>query len=113
MVDFYQTTPEARINLYKRNLIFFHSLRSSVRLRYAESIEYGEYEQKIRKLLNDHIKAEGVSVITPEVNIFDEPARGSRRSSYNPAARADAIAYRLTKTATEKMEKTQHRKFHR
>lgn len=105
MVDFYQTTPEARINLYKRNLIFFHSLRSSVRLRYAESIEYGEYEQKIRKLLNDHIKAEGVSVITPEVNIFDEPAFEEAVAHLtNPAAQADAIAYRLTKTATEKME---------
>ena len=114
MVEFYQTTPEARINLYKRDLIFFHSLRSSVKLRYAEAIEYGEYEQKIRKLLNDHIKAEGVSVITPEVNIFDEPAFEEAVAYLtSPAAQADAIAYRLTKTATEKMEENPafYRKF--
>ena len=103
--EFYQTTPEARIALYKRDLIAFHSLRTSVKLRYAESIDYGEYEQKIRKLLNDHIKADGMTVITPEVNIFDVPAfeaAVARLSS--PAARADAIAYRLKKTATEKMD---------
>ncbi len=102
---FYQATPEARINLYKRDLVFFHSLRTSVKLRYAESIEYGEYEQKIRKLLNDHIKADGVSVITPEVNIFDAPAfEAAVAHLSSPAARADAIAYKLKKTATEKME---------
>ncbi|MEO8392860.1 MAG: type I restriction enzyme endonuclease domain-containing protein, partial [Chloroflexota bacterium] len=103
--EFYQTTPETRINLYKRDLVFFHSLRTSVKLRYAESIEYGEYEQKIRKLLNDHVKADGVSVITPEVNIFDVPAfEAAVAHLRSPAARADAIAYKLKKTAMEKME---------
>ena len=103
--DFYLSTPEARINLYKRDLVFFHSLRTSVKLRYAESVDYGEYEQKIRKLLNDHIQAEGVSVLTPEVNIFNEPAfEAAVGQLKSPAARADAIAYKLKKTATEKME---------
>lgn len=105
MVEFYEKTPEQRINTYKRDLTFFHNLRTSVRLRYAEAVEYGEYEQKIRKLLNDHIKAEGVSVLTPEVNIFDEPAFEQAVAHLTSAAsRADTIAYRLKKTATEKME---------
>ena len=105
VVEFYETTPEPRINAYKRDLTFFHSLRSSVKLRYAESVDYGEYEQKIRKLLNDHIKAEGVSVITPEVNIFDpQQFEEAVAQLSTPAARADTIAYRLKKTATEKME---------
>ena len=64
MDRFYEKTPEARINTYKRDLIFFHNLRNSIKLRYAESIDYGEYEQKIRKLLDDHIKASGVTVLT-------------------------------------------------
>jgi len=103
--DFYLTTPEARIAHYNGDLIFFHSLRASVKLRYAESIDYGEYEHKIRKLLNDHIKADRVTVITPEVNIFDVPAFEAAIAHLNsPAARADAIAYRLKKTATEKMD---------
>ncbi len=103
-VEFYQNTPEKKIQRYKHDLTFFHRLRSSVKLRYAESVNYGEYEQKIRKLLNDHIKAEGVSVLTPEVNIFDEPAFAEAVAHLEgAAARADAIAYRMKKTATEKM----------
>ncbi|MCA0455394.1 MAG: HsdR family type I site-specific deoxyribonuclease [Chloroflexi bacterium] len=104
-VAFYETTPEKKIQKYKHDLLFFHRLRSSVKLRYAEAVNYGEYEQKIRKLLNDHIKAEGVTVLTPEVNIFDEPAFAEAVSHLvSPASRADAIAYRMKKTATEKME---------
>ena len=67
---FYENTPEKRINAYKRDLLFFHNLRTAVKLRYAESIDYGEYEQKIRKLINDHIKAKGVTVLTPESEHF-------------------------------------------
>lgn len=105
VAEFYETTPEARINTYKRDLLFFQHLRTSVKLRYAESVDYGEYEQKIRKLLNDHIKAEGISVITPEVNIFQqEEFEKAVAHLTTPAARADAIAYRVKKTATEKME---------
>lgn len=113
-VDFYQNTPETTINRYKHELTFFHSLRSSVKLRYAESVDYGEYEQKIRKLLNDHIKAEGISVITPEVDIFDEAAFEAAVSHLSsPTAKADAIANRLIKTANEKMEEdpAYYRKF--
>jgi type I restriction enzyme R subunit len=103
--QFYEDTPETQINAYKRSLAFFHSLRTSVKLRYAETIDYGEYEEKIRKLLNDHIKAEGVSVITPEVNIFDEEGfEAAVAHLTSPASRADTIAYRLKRTATEKME---------
>ncbi len=104
-VMFYEQTPEKKIQKYKFDLTFFHRLRSSVKLRYAESVNYGEYEQKIRKLLNDHIKADGVSVLTPEVNIFDEPAFAQAVAHLeSPAARADAIAYRMKKTAIEKMD---------
>ncbi len=104
-VEFYEKTPEKKIQKYKFDLTFFHRLRSSVKLRYAESVNYGEYEQKIRKLLNDHIKADGVSVLTPEVNIFDEPAFAEAVAHLeSPAARADAIAYKMKKTATEKMD---------
>jgi type I restriction enzyme R subunit len=105
MVAFYEKTSEKRINIYKHDLADFHKLRNSVKLRYAETVNYGEYEQKIRKLLNDHIKADGVSVLTPEVNIFDEPAFAQAvEHLVSPAARADAIAYRMKKTASEKMD---------
>jgi type I restriction enzyme, R subunit len=106
VVAFYEQTPEKRINTYKRDLLFFHNLRNAVKLRYAEAVDYGEYEQRIRKLMNDHIKAEGVSIITPEVNIFNQAEfEAAVAELTTPASRADAIAYRLKKTAIEEMEK--------
>jgi len=49
---FYDVVPEAQIATYKRDLAFFHNLRSSVQQRYAETIQYAAYEQKIRKLMD-------------------------------------------------------------
>lgn len=104
-VEFYQNTAERDIAAMKRDMLFFHRLRQSVQLRYAESINYGDYEQKIRKLLNDHIQAEGVRVLTPEVNIFDEVAFAAATSHLStPAGRADTIVNQIKKTATEKMD---------
>ena len=104
-IEFYHENPEARVQQYKADLKYFHQLRQAVQLRYAETVEYGDYEQKIRKLLHDHVQADGVMVITPEVNIFDETAFAAAVQHLGtPAARADAIANRITKTATERVE---------
>jgi type I restriction enzyme R subunit len=102
---FYETTPESRIKTYKNDLKFFHNLRMSVKLRYAEMVDFRDYEQKIRKLLDDHIDAEGVKQLTPEVEIFnveefDELVEGLS----TPRARAEAILNHLKRTALEKME---------
>ncbi|MBN1122216.1 MAG: type I restriction endonuclease subunit R [Anaerolineae bacterium] len=104
-VVFYEQTPERTINAYKRDLQFFHNLRMSVKLRYAEAIDYKEYEQKIRKLLDDHISAEGTRAITDLVNIFDRQAFDREvERVVGAAARADTIAYRLKRTIAERME---------
>jgi type I restriction enzyme R subunit len=104
-VDFYRDVPEARIKIYKDDLAFFHNLRASVKQRYAETIDYKDYEKKIRKLIDSHIQSPDVKPITDLVNIFDrerfalevEKIEGS-------AAKADTIAYRVKRTITERME---------
>jgi len=104
-VAFYENTPEARIQTYKRDLKFFHNLRMSVKLRYAEAIDFREYEQKIRKLLDDHIDAQGVKQLTPEVEIYDTQQFDELVGELStPRARAEAILYHLKRTAIEKME---------
>ena len=52
-----------------------------MKLRYAESIDYRDYEPKIKKLLDTHISAYEVVQLNEPVNIFDEPL--SRRWSRN------------------------------
>jgi type I restriction enzyme R subunit len=104
-VAFYETTPEVRIQIYKRDLKFFHNLRMSVKLRYAEAVDFRDYEQKIRKLLDTHIDAQGVKQLTPEVEIFDpEQFDELVEGLSTPRARAEAILNHLKRTAIEKME---------
>jgi type I restriction enzyme, R subunit len=104
-VAFYETTPEKRIQTYKCDLKFFHNLRMSVKLRYAEVVDFRDYEQKIRKLLDEHIDAEGVKQLTPEVGIFDAEQFNELIAGLStPRARAEAILNHLKRSVLEKME---------
>ncbi len=104
-VSFFEETPEPQINRYKADLRFFHNLRTSVRQRYAEAIDYKDYEQKVRKLMDSHIKSSEVKPITELVNIFDAERFDAEVARLEgAAAQADTIANRIKKTASEKME---------
>lgn len=104
-VAFFEQTPEPQIATYKRDMKFFHNLRMAVKLRYAEAVDYREYEQKIRKLLHDHVGATGATPITNLVEIFDREAFDHEVARVTgAAARADTIAFRLKRTITERME---------
>ncbi len=103
-VYFYQETPESQINRYKSDFRFFHNLRISVRQRYAETIDYKDYEQKVRNLMNQHITSSEVRPITELVNIFDREAFASEVEKIEgTAAKADTIAYRVKKTLTTRI----------
>ena len=87
-------------------MTFFHGLRNSVKQRYGETIAYGEYEHKIRKLLDQHLRAANeVQVITPQVEVFDVDAFAvAIEQLAGDAARADTIAYQMKRVITEHME---------
>ncbi|KPV54132.1 hypothetical protein SE17_05600 [Kouleothrix aurantiaca] len=104
-VQFYETTPEARVNIYKNDLRFFHQLRQSVKVRYAEAIDYGDYEEKVRKLMDTHIRATGTNVITQLVNVFDADQFDAEVARLDtPTAKADTILNRMKRTITERMD---------
>jgi type I restriction enzyme, R subunit len=103
-VSFYQDTPESQINRYKADFRFFHNLRVSVRQRYAETVDYKDYEQKVRHLMNQHITSSEVKPITELVNIFDQEAFASEVEKIEgTAAKADTIANRVKRTITSRV----------
>ena len=114
-VHFYTATPEERIQRYKDDLKFFHGLRRAVQLRYAEVVDYQrDYEEKVRKLMDEHIKATGTTVITEMVNIFDaEKFDAEVEKLVSPTAKADTILHRMQRTVTEHMDEdpAYYRKF--
>ena len=107
---FIMSAPEAKLIQYKDDLKRFSKLKASVKLRYAESIDYRDYEPKIQKLLDTHISANEVIRLNEPVNIFDEKNFLQVKQEHGvydartTAARADAIAHATKRAITEHME---------
>lgn len=107
---FIMETDEAKLRTYKADLKRFQNLKQSVKLRYAESIDYKDYEPKIKKLLDMHIQANEVIQLNPPVNIFDDENFNTLKqgkgihSNKSIAAKADTIAHATKKAIHEKMD---------
>jgi type I restriction enzyme, R subunit len=107
--QFLMDAPDARLTRYKDDLKRFHQLKTSVKLRYADAIDYRDYEPKIKKLLDTHIQADTVYQLNEPVNIFDEQMFSQVKEEIgvfegkSAAARADAIAHATKRAITEKM----------
>jgi len=107
-VDFISSTPEARQQAYRTDLKNFQNLKAAVKLRYAEAIDYRDFEPRIRKLLDTHISANEVVRLNEPVNIFDEQAFRHVVEAHGPAksaaAKADIIAHATKRAITERLE---------
>lgn len=104
-IKFSAETPVSVINKYREDLKFFINLRASVRRRYAEVIDYGEYEGKIKKLIDEYVGADEIIKITDLVSIFDsEEFEKELEKVEGKTARADTIANRTKKAISDKMD---------
>jgi len=104
-------TSDEIIIRYKKDLRKFQALKAAVKIRYAEAIDYRDYEPKIRKLLDTQILAHEVIQLNEPVNIFDEKTfkqvkedHGVYDSKRTTASKADTIAHATRKVVTEKMD---------
>ena len=107
---FMMETDEAKLKNYKADLKHFQNLKAAVKMRYAESIDYRDYEPKIKKLLGTHIHANEVMQLNRPVDILDEQNFDAVKkgqgihSAQSTAARADTISHAAKKVIREKME---------
>jgi type I restriction enzyme R subunit len=101
---FLDETDPVDLEKYRNDLKFFTKLRASVKRRYAESLDFSEYEPKIQKLLDTHVSTEKTEQITPLVNIFDKDAFAKEVEKLETvSAKADTIAHRTSRTIYERM----------
>ncbi|GAB4122497.1 MAG: HsdR family type I site-specific deoxyribonuclease [Sideroxydans sp.] len=105
--QFVEQTPAQRIQSYKNDLKRFVNLKAAVKLRYSESIDYRDFEPKIKKLLDTHITASEVVRLNAPVNIFDEQAfqkvieeQGAGKGA---SAKADMIAHATKRAISERL----------
>ncbi len=102
---FITETPEYKIDNYKKDLKRFQNLKASVKLRYADSVDYRDLEPKIQKLLDTHISATEITQIVEPLNIHDEAAvEAVIKQQKTSASKADTIASAIKRTITEHME---------
>lgn len=101
---FLEETPEEKVSRYKADLKFFSKLRASVQRRYAEVVDFREYEGKIQKLLDVHVGTGEVEKVTNLVNVFDKEAFAREVEKLDSdASKADTIAYRMLREVTVRM----------
>lgn len=102
---FQDETPEEKKKKYTDDLKRFLNLRAAIKQRYGESVDYSSYEAQIRNMVNKYIGASQVKQLIEPVNVFDvENFELELEKIEGEAAKADAIASRMKKTITEKMD---------
>jgi type I restriction enzyme R subunit len=101
---FVEETPDAKVEKYRADLKFFVNLRRAVQRRYADTVDFKDYEAKIQKLIDTHVGTGAVEKVTGLVNIFDKDAfQKEVEKLESTASKADTIAYRTKRTITERM----------
>ncbi len=102
---FLEETPAKRIASYKADLRFFMRLRNSVRRRYAEVVDFKEYEPRIQKLVDQHVGTGEVEQVTDLVDIFNTDAFAKEVGRLaGTASKADTIAFRTKRTIHDRMQ---------
>ncbi len=104
-VAFHEKTPVEQIDRYRRDLKYFMQLRASVARRYAERVDFREYQGPIQKLLDTYVGAGEVETLVEPVSILDKSAFAKEIAEIeSPGAKAEVIANRVRKTIHEQLD---------
>lgn len=104
-VVFHTETPPELVARYRSDLKYFARLRASVARRYAEAVDFRQYEGPIQKLLDTYVGAGEVETIVRPVSIFDRDAFKREVEQFaSPESKAEVIANRLRRTISERIE---------
>jgi type I restriction enzyme R subunit len=98
-VVFHTETPPERVERYRQDLKYFARVRASVARRYAEAVDFRQYERPIQKLLDTYVGAGEVETIVRPVDIFDRDAFKQEVDQFtSPEAKAEVIRNRIKHT---------------
>lgn len=104
-VAFHEKTPAERIDRYRSDLKYFMQLRASVARRYAERVDFRQYQASIQKLLDTYVGAGEVETLVEPVSILDKSAFAKEIAAIDsPASKAEVIANRVRKTIHEHLD---------
>ena len=103
---FLDETPPERLARWRSDEKRFIALRAHVKARYAESVDWSDYERRVRDVLDRHITAHEVITIVKPLSLFDDAAIEAARAEghRSDASIADEIAHRTLRSIEEKWE---------
>lgn len=101
----YRAIPKEERERYQNAFIFFSKVRRSVKIRYCDSIDNGEYEPLMQNLLDTHLSVVGLKQITNPIDILNKDDFEKELAELGSArAKADAIASRMTKSISRRRD---------
>ncbi|MEM6365574.1 MAG: type I restriction enzyme endonuclease domain-containing protein, partial [Planctomycetota bacterium] len=101
-VSFLEETSDSDIKRYKADLKFFQVLRSRLKHRHQEIVAFGEYEAEVKHLIDQHVGADEVELVVPEIPLFDDRAREEELKRLgSDSSKADAMAANMQRTISE------------
>jgi type I restriction enzyme, R subunit len=93
------------LDVYKRELKKFLELRKAASLKYADKVDLLEYKQSLINILDKYVDANGIELLTKQVNITDrEQFEEAVEGLGSDKSKAEAIAAQMERTVTEKLE---------
>lgn len=93
------------IDLYQRELKSFGELRKAAVLRFADTINLREYKGSLEKILDTHITADEVELLTEPVDISDMTRFQETLDTLGTdSAKAEAIAAQMERSIEEKLD---------
>jgi type I restriction enzyme R subunit len=103
---FLEETPPDRLQRWRSDEKRFVALKEHVRARYAEKVNWTDYEHRVRALLDQHVTAHEVITVVEPLNVFDDGAIDAARAgkARSDASVADEIAHRALQVIEEKWE---------
>lgn len=92
------------LDVYTRELKKFMELRKTASLKYADRVDLAEYKQSLVGILDKYVDAQGVELLTKQINITDRKQfEEAIEELGSDKSKAEAIAAQTQKTITEKM----------
>lgn len=102
---FHTETDADTVERYRNDLKYFLKLRASAAQRYAEGVDFRQYEGPIQKLLDTYVGTGEVETVVKPVEIFDRVAFKLEVEKFGSAgAKAEVIRNRIRMTISEHMD---------
>jgi type I restriction enzyme R subunit len=104
-VTFHEKTDPALIERYRRDLKYFMQLRASVAGRYAETVDFKQFQGPIQKLLDMYVGAGEIKTLVEPYSIFQKDAFAKELEAVeDPGAKAEVIANRVRRAIHEHLD---------